>query len=63
MAADKVFDASHEDQRLGQHPKIVRRGGKGEAMTSVPGEPLPPTQTKGTTYTLVDPTKNKSGRR
>ena len=25
------------------------------------GEPLPPTTRPGKTYTLVDPTKNKSG--
>jgi hypothetical protein len=48
--------------RSGQYQQIGPRGGKGPEVTSVKGEPLPPSQTKGTTYTLVDPTKHKSGR-
>jgi hypothetical protein len=28
----------------------------------VKGEPLPPTPAKGSTYNLVDPTNNKSGK-
>jgi len=35
---------------------------KGKEVTVVKGGPLPPTPAKGTTYKLVDPTKNKSGR-
>jgi hypothetical protein len=48
--------------RSGQYQQIGPRGGKGPEVTSVKGEPLPPPATKGTTYTLVDPTKHKSGR-
>jgi hypothetical protein len=48
--------------RSGQYQQIGPRGGKGPEVTSVKGEPLPPSPTKGTTYTLVDPTKHKSGR-
>jgi hypothetical protein len=43
----------------GQYQKVGPRGGKGAEVTSVKGEPLPPTPVKGTTYTLVDPTKHK----
>ncbi|MBI3568138.1 MAG: YjzC family protein [Gemmatimonadetes bacterium] len=46
----------------GQYQQIGPRGGKGPEVTSVKGEPLPPTNQKGATYTLVDPSKNKSGR-
>lgn len=45
--------------RSGQYQKIGPRGGRGPEVTSVKGEPLPPTPTKGTTYKLVDPTKHK----
>lgn len=46
----------------GQYQQIGPRGGKGREVTSVKGEPLPPTDKKGATYKLVDRTKNKSGR-
>lgn len=46
----------------GQYRQIGPRGGKGPEVTVVKHEPLPPTSQKGSTYTLVDPTKNKSGR-
>ena len=46
----------------GQYQQVGPRGGKGPEVTSVKGEPLPPTKQKGSTYTLVDPSKNKSGR-
>jgi hypothetical protein len=46
----------------GQYREIGPRGGKGPEVTSVKGEPMPPTNHKGSTYTLVDPSKNKSGR-
>lgn len=42
----------------GQYQKVGPRGGRGPEVTSVKGEPLPPTPTKGTTYTLVDRTKH-----
>ena len=46
----------------GQYGQVGPRGGKGREITAVKGEPLPPTTNKGSTYKLVDPTKNKSGR-
>lgn len=46
----------------GQYQTIGPRGGKGPEVTSVKGEPLPPTPTTGSGYRLVDRSKNKSGR-
>jgi len=46
----------------GQYQQIGPRGGKGPEVTTVRGEPLPPPTRKGSTYTLVDPSKNKSGK-
>jgi hypothetical protein len=46
----------------GLYQQIGPRGGKGPEVTSVKGEPLPPAPVKGTTYTLVDPAKHKSGK-
>jgi hypothetical protein len=37
------------------------RGWKGREVTTMQGEPLRPTTKPGSTYTLVDPIKNKSG--
>jgi hypothetical protein len=45
----------------GQYQQIGPKGGKGKEVTTVKGEPLPPAPKSGTTYKLVDPTKNKSG--
>ena len=46
----------------GQYQQIGPRGRKGPEVTVVRGEPLPPTSIPGTTYKLVDRTKNQSGR-
>jgi hypothetical protein len=46
----------------GQYVEVGPRGGKGNEVTSVKGEPLPPTNQKGSTFTLVDGSKNKSGK-
>lgn len=43
----------------GIYQEIGPRGGKGTQVTSVKGEPLPPTATKGGTYNLVRPAKHK----
>ena len=45
-----------------QYQQIGPRGGAGKEVTVSKGKPLPPTPTSGGTYTVVDPTKNKSGR-
>ena len=47
--------------RSGQYQQIGPRGGHGKEVTVVKGKPLPPAPQKGTTYELVDPTKNKAG--
>lgn len=43
----------------GQYQIIGPRGGQGPERTVVRGEPLPPTPSPGSTYTLVDRTKTK----
>lgn len=48
--------------KSGQYQQIGPKGGKGIEVTIVKNEPMPPTPQKGSTYTLVDPTKNKSGK-
>ncbi len=48
--------------RSGQYQQVGPRGGQGAERTVTKGEPLPPTPTPGTTYKLVDPTKNGAGR-
>lgn len=45
----------------GQYLTIGPKGGKGKEITAVKGERLPPTNTPGSTYILVDGTKNESG--
>ena len=46
----------------GQYQEVGPRGGKGKEITAVKGTTLPPGPAPGTTYQIVDPTKNKSGR-
>ena len=44
----------------GQYEVLGPKGGHtGQEITSVQGKPLPPTQTPGATFVLVDPTKHK----
>ena len=62
MAKKSGLKPGQKTPASGQYQQIGPRGGKGPEVTSVKGEPLPPTGKKGTTYNLVDPTKNKSGR-
>ena len=61
MAKPKRLKPGQRAPQSGQYQKIGPRGGKGDEVTVVKGEPLPPTKTKGTTFKLVDPTKNKAG--
>ncbi len=49
-------------RKSGQYQISGPRGGKGKEVTVVKGEPLPPTPQKGSTFKLVDATKNKSGK-
>jgi hypothetical protein len=46
----------------GQYQQVGPRGAAGNEVTVVKREPLPPTGKPGTTYKLVDRTKNKAGR-
>jgi len=48
--------------KSGQYKVIGPRGGEGKEITSTKGNPLPPSEKPGSTYKLVDPTKNKSGK-
>lgn len=61
MAKGKGMKPGNTAPRSGQYQQIGPRGGKGKEVTVTKGEPLPPAPSKGTTYKLVDPTKNKSG--
>ena len=62
MKAKSTFSKPGEIARAsGQYQAIGPRGGKGHEVTVVKGEPLPPTQRPGTTYKLVDRSKNKDG--
>jgi hypothetical protein len=61
MAKKSGFRPGQTAPHSGQYQQIGPRGGKGREVTTTKGEPLPPTTKQGSTYTLVDPTKNKSG--
>lgn len=62
MSKHKGMKPGQHAPKSGQYQQIGPRGGKGIEVTVVKGEPLPPTPAKGSTYNLVDPTKNKSGK-
>lgn len=48
----------------GQYEELGPRGGRtGHEVTISKGERVPPTRQPGGTFTIVDPTKNKSGGR
>jgi hypothetical protein len=47
--------------KSGQYQQIGPKGGKGPEVTVPKGHTMPPTGKSGSTYVLVDPTKNKSG--
>lgn len=48
--------------KSGQYEIKGPRGGHGPEITAIKGKPLPPTQKAGSTFILVDPTKNASGK-
>ena len=62
MSKDSGYRPGQTAPKSGQYQEIGPRGRKGHEVTVVKGEPLPPTTQKGSTFTLVDPTKNKSGK-
>lgn len=45
----------------GQYQEVGPRGGKKGEVTVSKGEVMPPTSVPGSTFTLVDPSKNKAG--
>ena len=63
MSNDKRVDLKPGEKApaSGQYQEIGPRGGEGHEVTSVKGKPLPPTTKPGSSYKLVDPSKNKSG--
>lgn len=61
--ANKSLKPGTHAPKSGQYLQVGPRGGMGgKEVTVVKGEPLPPAPAKGSTYKLVDATKNKSGR-
>lgn len=48
--------------KSGQYQEIGPKGGKGNEITLPKGHTAPPTKKPGSTYKLVDPSKNKSGK-
>jgi hypothetical protein len=62
MAKKSGLKPGETAPKSGQYREVGPRGAKRREVTSTKGEPLPPTTRSGSTYTLVDPTKNKSGR-
>ncbi len=59
--ANKPLKPGNDAPKSGQYQEIGPRGGKGREVTVVKRETLPPTTKPGSTYKLVDPTKNKTG--
>ncbi|MAX25600.1 MAG: hypothetical protein CMJ19_13965 [Phycisphaeraceae bacterium] len=62
MPKKSGFKPGQTAPNSGQYQQIGPRGGKGREVTVVKGEPLPPTTMPGSSYKIVDPSKNKSGR-
>lgn len=57
-----AFKPGQPAPKSGQYVTVGPRGGHGKEITSTKGNTLPPAPTAGSTYKLVDGTKNKSGR-
>lgn len=51
----------HTAPKSGQYVEVGPKGGHKNEVTISKGETLPPTQKPGSTFKLVDPSKNKSG--
>lgn len=62
MGKNSGFKPGETAPRSGQYQEIGPRGGGGREVTVSRGETLPPTTKPKSSYTLVDPTDNKSGR-
>ena len=59
MPKKSGFKPGEKAPRSGQYKIIGPRGKGGAERTVVKDEPFPPNPKKGSTYTLVDPTKHK----
>lgn len=59
---DSGLRPGQDAPKSGQYQTIGPRGGKGNEVTVPKGTTLPPTPSPGSTYKLVDPSKNKSGK-
>jgi len=62
MSKGKGLKPGNTAPASGQYQQVGPRGGKGPEVTVSKGETMPPTQKPGSSYNLVDPSKNKSGR-
>lgn len=62
MSKPKGLKPGQTAPASGQYQTVGPRGGKGNEVTVSKGETLPPTPTPGSSYNLVDPSKNKSGK-
>jgi len=62
MSKAKSFKPGQIAERSGLYRQIGPRGGLGNQVTVVRGEPLPPTPKPDMTYTLERPADNKSGK-
>jgi len=62
MANNKSLKPGNNAPSSGQYREVGPRGGQGREITATKGETLPPTTKQGSSYKLVDATKNKSGR-
>lgn len=55
----RTFKPGQQAPKSGQYERVGARGGKiGAEVTSVRGEPLPPTPKPGQRYVLVDKTRH-----
>jgi hypothetical protein len=64
MAKHSGIKPGEKAPTSGQYKEIGPRGGKtGHEVTVPRGEIMPPTSKPGGTFDLVDPSKNKSGRK
>lgn len=60
MAKDNIYKPGMTVPKSGQYTMYGPRGGdKGIEVTSVKGEPFPPTLSSGCYYKLADATKHK----
>ena len=59
----KKFKPGQKAPRSGLYREFGPRGGKKGQVTVVKDEPMPPTQTPGSSFILEDPADNKAGRK